>query len=84
MKLRHLDTCIVDADNIFKLCGVKYKIDNRVKEYKVYNSYKNSEDFTNTAEMCEVKVLLDSENKLHFLDEYDKEINKITLLEGVS
>lgn len=74
-------TCIVDADNVFEILGLRYKIDSRVKEYKVFNSYKNSRDFTNTAEMCKVNVMLDKENKIHFFDEKNNEIFKVTLLE---
>lgn len=81
MKLKELAICVVDADNVFSVMGIKYKINLRVKEYRVYNSYQNSKDFTNTAEMCTVKVMVDEDNKLHFLDENGKEITKVTPVE---
>lgn len=81
MKLRELGICVVDADNVFSVMGLKYKISRRVKEYRVYNSYANSEDFTNTSEMCTVKVMVDENNKFHFFDENDKEISKVSPLE---
>lgn len=75
MKLKLLQKCIVDADGVFNLLGVKFKI-NGIKEYKVYNSYKdNPEDYTNLAEMCEVKVYIDLvDNRLHFFNENDEEM----------
>ena len=82
MRLKEIMICVVDADNVFEILGIKYKIDLRIKEYKVYNSYQNSEDFTNTTEMCTVKVMIDDDNKFHFLDENDKEIGKVLRLES--
>lgn len=81
MNLKELAICVVDADNIFSVMGIKYKIDLRIKEYRVYNSYQNSEDFTNTSEMCTVKVMIDADNKFHFFDENDKEIVKVYIVE---
>ncbi|MDN6569364.1 MAG: hypothetical protein L0L22_00025 [Staphylococcus equorum] len=53
-----------------------------MEEYRVFNSYKNTEDFTNESEMSIVKVFIDRENlNLVFLNENDKPITKLMIVE---
>lgn len=82
-KLKFLNKSVVDADNIFNVFGLKYYISKSVKEYRVYNSYKENQDnFTNESQMSIVNVYIDMEtNKLHFFNEHNKEITKIMIVE---
>lgn len=65
--------CYVNTDNEFEFEGKIYKIDESVKEYKVYNKaqYINGKlnDFTNEAYMEEVFVVVDKQNKLSFYNQ---------------
>lgn len=80
--LKFLEECIVDADNIFTVRGIHFKISPSVEEYRVFNSYKNTEDFTNESEMSIVKVFIDKENfNLVFLNEKKKPITKLMIVE---
>lgn len=80
--LKFLEECIVDADNIFTVRGIHFKISPLVEEYRVFNSYKNTEDFTNESEMSIVKVFINRDNlSLVFLNENDKPITKLMIVE---
>lgn len=80
--LKFLEECIVDADNIFTTRGIHFKISPLVEEYRVFNSYKDTEDFTNESEMSIVKVFINRDNlSLVFLDEKNKPITKLMIVE---
>lgn len=81
--LKFLGEYIVNADNIFKVSGLlNFEISPLVKEYRVFNSYKNTEDFTNESEMSTVKVFIDRDNlNLVFLNENNKPITKLMIVE---
>lgn len=79
--LVYIGKFIADADNIFSVMGLKYEIDSTVPEYKVYQSYKEIDDYTNTSDMSSVFVFIEKEtNQLKFYNEHHKEIKKINLL----
>jgi hypothetical protein len=80
--LKFLEECIVDADNIFTVRGIHFKISPLVEEYRVFNSYKNTEDFTNESEMSIVKVFINRDNlNLVFLNEKNQPITKLMIVE---
>lgn len=81
--LKFLGEYIVNADNIFTVSGLlNFEISPLVKEYRVFNSYKNTEDFTNESEMSTVKVFIDRDNlNLVFLNENNKPITKLMIVE---
>ena len=80
--LKFLEECIVDADNIFTVRDIHFKISPLVEEYRVFNSYKNTEDFTNESEMSTVKVFIDRDNlNFVFLNENNKPITKLMIVE---
>ena len=81
--LKFLGEYIVNADNIFTVSGIlNFEISPLVKEYRVFNSYKNTEDFTNESEMSTVKVFIDRDNlNLVFLNENNKPITKLMIVE---
>lgn len=80
--LKFLEECIVDADNIFTVRGIHFKISPLVEEYRVFNSYKNTEDFTNESEMSIVKVFINRDNlNLIFLNEKNQPITKLMIVE---
>lgn len=83
--LIYVTSCVVDADNIFKIWGLEYEISPSVKEYRVFNSYKeNNENFTNESPMSIVHVFIEREsNRLRFFNEHEKEITKLMLVEEV-
>ena len=79
--LVYIGKFIADADNIFSVMGLKYEIDSIVPEYKVYQSYKEIDDYTNTSDMSSVFVFIEKEtNQLKFYNEHHKEIKKLNLL----
>lgn len=81
--LKFLGEYIVNADNIFTVSGLlNFEISPLVEEYRVFNSYKNTEDFTNESEMSTVKVFIDRDNlNLVFLNENNKPITKLMIVE---
>ncbi len=80
--LKFLEECVVDADNIFTVRGIHFKISPLVEEYRVFNSYKNTEDFTNESEMSIVKVFINRDNlNLVFLNEKNQPITKLMIVE---
>ncbi len=80
--LKFLEECVVDADNIFTVRGIHFKISPLVEEYRVFNSYKNTEYFTNESEMSIVKVFINRDNlNLVFLNEKNKPITKLMIVE---
>ena len=82
-RLKFIKQSVVDADNKFEFDGIEFKISDTVKEYRVYNSYKeNKNNFTNESQMSVVKIYMDIENhKILFLNEHNREINKIMVVE---
>lgn len=81
--LKFLGEYIVNADNIFTVSGLlNFEISPLVKEYRVFNSYKNTEEFTNESEMSTVKVFINRDNlNLVFLNENNKPITKLMIVE---
>ena len=80
--LKFLEECVVNADNIFTVRDIHFKISPLVEEYRVFNSYKNTKDYTNESEMSIVKVFIDRYNlNFVFLNENDKPITKIIIVE---
>lgn len=80
--LKFLEECIVDADNVFKARGITFKISPSVSEYRVFNSYKNTRDFTNESEMSSVLVYINKETLgLVFLNEHKEPITKLMVME---
>lgn len=68
----------VNVDNEFVFCGQTFKIDKNHKDYKVFNSYHDSVDYTNTCDMTTVKaVFVKDKSEIVFLDERNKKISDI-------
>lgn len=62
--------CVVDVDNIFQFGNIKMHIDENDKNYKVINSYRDLEDYSNHAQMTFIYVCLcDKTNRLFFVNE---------------
>nr|DAQ00299.1 MAG TPA: hypothetical protein [Caudoviricetes sp.] len=79
--LVYIGKFIANADNVFSVMGLQYEIDQTVPEYKVYQSYKEVDDYTNASDMSAVFVFIEKgTNQLKFYDEHHKEINKLNLL----
>jgi hypothetical protein len=70
--------CYVNTDNEFQFMGKTFLINDKVKEYKVYNKAGIVEDYTNEAYMEEVLVVVDASNMLLFFNQnYDLIDNKL-------
>lgn len=77
MSLEVIEIVNVDVDNVFVFANQMFTI-GKHKDYKVFNSYHDSENYTNTCDMTTVKVAYDNESKhIVFLDEKDKEIKDL-------
>lgn len=79
--LAYIGKFIANADNVFSVMGLQYEIDQTVPEYKVYQSYKEVDNYMNTSDMSAVFVFIEKEtNQLKFYNEHHKEIKKLNLL----
>lgn len=79
--LVYIGKFIANADNVFSVMGLQYEIDQTVPEYKVYQSYKEVDNYMNTSDMSAVFVFIEKEtNQLKFYNEHHKEIKKLNLL----
>lgn len=82
-ELTIIQKCVVDADNIFVLGRLKFKIDDNNNDYKVYNSYKtNPIDYTNASCMTHVYACVNTHTtQIVFLNEKFKQIKKVYIYE---
>lgn len=82
-ELTIIQKCVVDADNIFVLGRLKFKIDDSNNDYKVYNSYKtNPSDYTNASCMTHVYACINTHTtQIVFLNEKFKQIKKVYIYE---
>lgn len=77
----------VDTENVFKLLGKSFKIDESVKEYKVTNPAVYDEsgklnNFSNESFMEMVHVVLEEADVMRFYNQNEKEISplQVTLI----
>lgn len=64
--------CYVDTENEFNFMNEIFVIDQKVKEYVVYNKAGSVDDYTNEAYMEQILVVIDNENRLNFYNQnYD-------------
>lgn len=78
-----LTKCIVNVDNEFTFNGLLFKISKRNKDYRVSNSYKENDDYTNTAEMTYVLVGVNNDCKIIVLNENNSVIKDVTFVRNV-
>lgn len=71
--------CLVDVDGFFTYLDSNFRIEDDVKEYKVYNKYSEREDYTNEAYMDKILALTTDDGEISFYNQNYKQIptNKI-------